>query len=118
MSTKKIISKAEINLLPLGRYEGAIHLINTQEDLLNAMQELKKEKLLGFDIETRPAYNRGESYRPSLLQLAGMNAVYLFQLQNLKLPAGIDSLLSDPSILKAGVAIKDDISGLLELFHF
>jgi ribonuclease D len=118
LSTKKIISKAEINLLPLGRYEGEIHLINRQEDLSNALQELKKEKILGFDIETRPAYTRGESYSPSLLQLAGMHAVYLFQLQDLIIPSGIDELLSDPSILKTGVALKDDISGLRELFHF
>ena len=118
MSIKKVISKAEINLLPLGRYEGHIRLVNTQEDLFNAVRELKKERLLGFDIETKPARSRGESYRPSLLQLAGMRAVYIFQLQDLEIPGGIDKLLSEPSILKAGVAIRDDISGLHELFHF
>ena len=118
MNNRKSISKAEINLLPLGEYEGRIHLISTQEDLFDAVRELKKEKLLGFDIETRPAYSRGESYRPSLLQLAGMRAVYLFQLQDLEIPGGIEQLLSDPTILKTGVAIRDDISGLHELFHF
>jgi hypothetical protein len=76
LSTKKSINKAEINLLPLGEYEGEIYLVKTEEDLRNAIQKLKKEKILGFDTETRPAYRRGESYRPSLLQLAGMHAVY------------------------------------------
>ena len=118
MSTKKIISKAEINLLPLGAYEGPVHLVSTQKDLQNAVRALEEEKLLGFDIETRPAYRRGEAYRPSLLQLAGMRAVYVFQLQELNIPDGIDTLLSEPSILKTGVAIRDDIAGLHELFHF
>lgn len=118
MGDIKLISKAEINLLPLGAYEGPIHLVKTQEDLSHAVGELGKEKVLGFDTETRPAYRRGESYLPSVLQLAGMRAVYIFQLQALEIPGEIVELLSDPSIVKAGVAIRDDISGLRELFPF
>ena len=77
---KNKLSKTEINLLPLRYYNGAIHIIQTAEEAKNACTILSKEKLLGFDTETRPAFNKGHSYLPSLLKLAGTKVVYLFQL--------------------------------------
>lgn len=118
LDVKLHISKAEINELPMKQYEGPIILCRTAEEAEKAAKKLKKEKLLGFDTETRPAFRKGESYDPSLLQLATENEVYLFQLQQCGLTKGIASILADPKIIKAGVAIDRDVSELQAIVPF
>lgn len=120
------ISKSEINDLPMGRYEGPIRLIRNPEEAGQAVQTLlalsgaegKKDPLLGFDTETRPAFRKGESYLPSLLQLATPDEVFLFQLKQTGLPRDLLNILADKSILKAGVSIKDDLNDLRKLADF
>jgi len=47
-----------------------------------SLEDLRRESVIGFDTETRPAFRRGESYLPSLVQLATAQAVYLVQVQH------------------------------------
>jgi ribonuclease D len=117
-SEKRHITKAEINLLPMQQYEGPIHLCTTVEEAETAAKKLLKEPLLGFDTETRPAFRKGESYDPSLLQLATENAVYLFQIQQCGLIPSLLQVLSSPRIVKAGVAIDRDITELQAVMPF
>ncbi len=112
------LSKAEINQLPVRKYEGPIHLIQTVEDAKRAAETLSTETLLGFDTETRAAFRPGESYGPSLLQLAGQKEVYLFQINLTGLIPELCEILSNPNILKAGVAIGRDVSELRKLAPF
>lgn len=112
------ITKAEINELPLQKYTGPIHLCQTPEEAETAAIKLANEPLLGFDTETRPAFRKGESYDPSLLQLGGETDVYLFQLKKTGFPPALLELLSNPKIIKAGVAIARDISELQVLAPF
>lgn len=76
------------------------------------------EILLGFDTETRPAFRKGESYPPSLLQLAGETHVWLFQLRKLGDVKPLFALLANPEIRKAGVAITRDLEELREVSEF
>jgi len=115
---KKHIAKAEINELPMRQYEGKIILCKTPEEAEAAAEQLKKETLLGFDTETRPAFRKGESYDPSLLQLATANEVYLIQIQQTGLVQGLLDILSDHDIVKAGVAIDRDIEELQAMRSF
>lgn len=115
---KKHISKAEINELPMKSYDGPIHLITTAEEAEAVAEKLLKETLLGFDTETRPAFRKGESYDPSLLQLATETDVYLFQIQLCGLTPNILKVLSSPDIIKAGVAIDRDIDELQAMTDF
>lgn len=112
------ISKAEINQLPMRRYDGPIHLIQTPAAAKNAAEKLSAETLLGFDTETRSAFRVGESYSPSLLQLASAKAVFLFQIKLTGLVPELCEILSNPKILKSGVAIRDDVSELRKLAEF
>ena len=109
---KRHITKAEINELPMQQYDGMIHLCKTAEEAEAVAKKLLKETLLGFDTETRPAFRKGESYDPSLLQLATEDAVYLFQIQQCGLTPALLKVLSSPGIVKAGVAIDRDIAEL------
>ncbi|QYY36896.1 3'-5' exonuclease [Ruficoccus sp. ZRK36] len=109
------ITKAEINELPLYRYEGMIHLINTDEDARRAVKILKKEPVLGFDTESRPSFRKGDHYLPSLVQFASATEVYLFQIGQFDGMEAIKPLLSSKSIAKVGVALHDDVKRLQEI---
>ena len=115
---KTQISKPEINELPMRQYDGAIVLCQTKEQADAATAILLKETLLGFDTETRPAFRKGESYDPSLLQLATEDKVYLFQIQQCGLTSDLLEILAADHIVKAGVAIDRDISELQAMSHF
>jgi len=112
------ISKAEINELPMKQYDGPILLCRTPEEAEAAAEKLLKESLLGFDTETRPAFRKGESYDPSLLQLSNGNEVYLFQIQQTGITPGLLKILASRNIIKAGVAIDRDIEELQAMARF
>ena len=112
------ISKEDINLLPLGSWEGPVVVVQRVDDLEPALARLTSADLLGFDTETRPAFRKGQSFPPSLLQLATADEVFLFQLNRVGLPGGLLKLLSDPDILKAGVGLDFDLKSLQDLRPF
>jgi ribonuclease D len=111
-SQKQFDKASEGPQLPIFHYQGDIHLINRAEDVAPAVQELQKSNILGFDTETRPAFKKGESYLPCLLQLADEMKCYLFRLNKIGMPQEIVELLADEETLKVGVAIRDDLVGL------
>lgn len=112
------IAREQVNALPLARYEGPITVVTQPREVSAAVEYLRDETLLGFDTESRPSFRRGDDHPVALLQLAGAERVYLFQLQLLENLDPILALLADPSIRKAGVAIRDDIRKLQELGDF
>lgn len=112
------ISKEAINTLPLACWRGPVHLVRTSEDMALAAAHLSRAALLGFDTETRPAFRKGQKFSPSLLQLATDSVVYLFQLQQIGLAQPLRAILSDPTIIKAGVAPDFDLRSLGELEPF
>lgn len=112
------ISKAEINRLPMRRYEGPIHVIHTPAAAKQGAETLSSEALLGFDTETRSAFRVGESYGPSLLQLASEKEVYLFQIEQTGLIPELREILSNPKIIKSGVAIRRDVNELRDMADF
>ena len=112
------ISKEIINDLPLSRYDGPITLVSTPGEMSVAVAALKKEKILGFDTETRPNFRPGKGYPPALLQLGGADMVYLFQLLKFEDITPVLGVLADPDIIKVGVAIRDDVRKLRERQDF
>lgn len=106
------IDKEEINLLPPMDFSGEIVEIITPEGAKRAVEILRNEKVLGFDTETRPSFTKGESYTPSLLQLASRDSAFLFRLKFYQFPEELVSLLENPEVLKVGIGIKDDLIGL------
>ena len=95
-----------------------MYVIRAPEDWEICRAGLLAERELGFDTETRPSFHKGESYPVALLQLAGAQAVYIFQLQYVGLLEEVASLLADPAVIKAGVALGRDLQGLRVLREF
>ncbi|MGL1862736.1 MAG: 3'-5' exonuclease domain-containing protein 2 [Pseudodesulfovibrio sp.] len=112
-------TKADINEMPLRRYEGPISVVRTEKQRVRAIKEMEGESVLGFDTETRPVFKKGKKPGPpSLIQLATATNVYVFQINILSLCNGLCDLLADKSIIKTGVAVRDDIIGLQKLGEF
>jgi len=112
------VSKEDINFLPIGRWEGPSHLVRTVEEVRIAAECLSRASLLGFDTETRPAFRKGQKFPPSLLQLATGDEVFLFQLKHTGLPESLVTILCNPAITKAGVALDFDVLSLQALQPF
>jgi len=103
------ISKDEISALPRRSYAGIIHVVDSDAKMSAAVRALGSEEVLGFDTETRPAFKIGESYPPSLIQLAASDSVYVFQLRHITSYGPLAGILADKHVLKAGIAVRDDI---------
>ena len=112
------ISKEEINELPIRTFPGTIRLVQTHEELEKAIPPLRRETILGFDTETKPTFRKGVIHNPALLQLATGRTVYLIRLNLLESCDEILPILTSPTCLKVGVAVKDDIIGLQKITPF
>ncbi len=99
-------------------YEGEVMLVQTEGEMARALSFLKRETLLGFDTESRPSFKKGKSYPTSLIQLAGSELVVLIRLNLIPFSGPLAALLADPGVIKAGVAIRDDMRALQKLHDF
>lgn len=110
------ISRQALAELPIRRYEGEVRLVADARTLERAMDDVRAERVLGFDTETRPAFKKGVSHLPCLIQIATTRRVYVVQLQRLDAAAAIAELVGAPGIVKAGVALAEDLRQLKRLF--
>ena len=115
---KNTIDKNELKEFPRKHFEGKIFLIENYSQIDFAVNILKKEKILGFDTETRPAFKKGKYHQVALLQLSTSTQAFLFKLKKTRLPETIIDVLSSESIIKVGAAIRDDIKALRKITLF
>ena len=101
-------------------FEGRTIIVDNAEKCAKAIRYLSEQKILGFDTETRPAFNRVDSLtrKVALLQLSDDKCAYLFRLNKIGLPESICNLLANPKVIKIGAAIHDDIRTLQRLTPF
>lgn len=112
------ISREEVNALPIRRYEGEVHVVSAAQDLAPALADILQEPVVGFDTETRPAFRAGESYPPSLAQVATARAVYLFQVRHGEVAAAVAQMLASEHVVKAGIGLADDMKAMKKLVEF
>lgn len=115
---KKSITDEELAELPLAFFEGKIHLIEKVEQLTDAVNFMKTQKILGFDTETRPSFKKGQNHQVALLQLSTADQAFLIRTNLIGLSPGLIRVLASPSILKIGAAIRDDIKILQKVVPF
>ena len=107
-----------IATLPVGQWDGYTEVIESEQDAERAVKHLSKERVLGFDTETRPSHTRGVTYLPSILQLAGAEKIFIFRLDECGGVPVTFPLLCDPRKAKVGVAVRDDVRHLQERAPF
>ncbi len=117
-SKKRRISKDELNALPLIHWKGRIEILNTIEEMEASAEILSSKALLGFDVETRPSFKKGEYHAPALVQIGDVDCVYLFRICKTGTLSPLLPILESTETLKTGVAIKNDVKELQKLEAF
>ena len=115
---KESITKEELTELPLRAFDGEIIVIDTFEQLYEAIEVLSNAKIIGFDTETKPSFKKGVINDVALLQLSVKEKAFLFRINRIGLPKEICKILANPKIIKPGVAINDDIKALIKVQKF
>ena len=90
-------------------FKGEIVLVEDLKTFYEVFPRLLGSDLLGFDTETRPTFKKGRKNTVSLIQLSTGDFACLFRINKIGIPEELIKLLSDPSVIKAGVAVHDDI---------
>jgi len=102
----------ELASLPRASFIGDILVAETVQETLDGLKRLENDRVLGFDTETRPTFKRGVCHNPSLIQLAGENVVVLVRSGGFGAWDALAELLGDRKVVKAGVAVRDDLTAL------
>lgn len=116
--TARAISRDDLNTLPVRRYEGPVTFVDTPALLFAALTDIRSERAVGFDTETRPAFRKGESYLPSIAQIATARMVYILPLRYPDTHGVLAEMLQSADIAKSGVALAYDLRTLKQVFPF
>ena len=113
---KPTITKEELKQLPKKSFKGRIFVVDSFPSFNKYIPIIKLGKLWGFDTETRPAFKKGIVNKPAVVQLANEAYAFLFRMGRIGLPDELRVILEDPSIIKVGVAVHDDLKDL-KMYH-
>ena len=112
------IDNDSVALLPAARFPGRVVVVDSDDMVDTACDDLQRFERIGFDTETRPSFRAGVSYKVSLLQLSTPDTCYLFRLCKIRLSNRILKILGSRRILKVGADVSGDIRQLRELRDF
>lgn len=114
------IKPDEIEKLEMTAFPGKITVIDTKGPEFNkAVAYLRRQKILGFDTESRPSFAPGQPhYGVSLLQLSGPERAFLFRVKKTGVPKSLCSIMASENIIKVGAAVNDDVRGLQKISPF
>src|SRR5664280_60524 len=115
---KENITAEEIAAHELSWFKGEIVLVDNLKTFYEVFPRLLGSDLLGFDTETRPTFKKGKRNTVSLIQLSTEFLACLIRINKIGIPDELASLLSNPSVIKAGVAVHDDIKFLKNVKKF
>lgn len=118
MKKYKKLSKNEINSLPQIKFNGDVEVLSSNDNVQAAVNYLMNYDLIGFDTETKPTFVKGPLNPPSIMQLACIDKVYIFQLDNESLYKKLFPILSNENITKCGVSVDRDLIELMYLSPF
>ncbi len=105
-----LLSKEEISKLPLFKNlsSNQIIVLKTLDQCLALQEELYSTALFGFDSESKPTFNKGETQTgPHLIQLATLEKAYLFQVNN-EILEFLAPIFSSRDQIKVGFGLKND----------
>jgi ribonuclease D len=112
------ITGEEIKELDLKWFEGEIVVVDNYKTFRRILPIILNSEVLGFDTETRPSFKKGRKNKVSLIQLANSEIACLIRINRIGIPDELVTILSDPGVIKAGVAIHDDIRFLTGVRKF
>ena len=115
---KKFITKDDIKLLDLGKFNGEITLVDTDEALEKACSEIAQCAIIGIDTETKPSFKKGIINTVALLQIATDKKAYIIRLKKVSMTGQLAGIFENKEIKKIGIAVFDDLKDLKKLHPF
>jgi ribonuclease D len=112
------ITAEELEKCELSWFKGEIVLVEDMKSFNKTFPRLLDSEILGFDTETRPSFKKGRKNKVSLIQLANEELACLIRINRIGIPPELAGLLADQDVIKAGVAIHDDIRFLKRVKGF
>jgi len=108
------IDKEVFNTLPIVSHTGNVFVANTFEQAEAAVKAIREaHTIVGFDTETRPAFQKGLNYKVALVQLSVGKTAYLFRLNQMQgMGEALKGLLEDADVVKVGLSTHDDFMNL------
>ncbi len=117
-SYQENITSEEIAERELSWFKGEIIVVDNLQLYHEVFPRLLGTDLLGFDTETKPTFRKGKRNSVSLIQLSTDSVACLFRINKIGIPDSLAGLLADPKVIKAGVAVHDDIRHLKNVKKF
>lgn len=112
------VDKAMISQLKRVEFYGKIYVVTSPVEAEHVVDYLLSQPILGFDTETRPAFEKGKRYQCSLLQVSTRTDCFLFRLNKTGLCPAVVRLLGDEQVTKVGLAWNNDMLSLRQLGNF
>ena len=112
------VDKDMISHLKRVEFYGKIYVVTSPVEAENVVDYLLSQPILGFDTETRPAFEKGKRYQCSLLQVSTRTDCFLFRLNKTGLCPAVVRLLGDEQVTKVGLAWNNDMLSLRQLGSF
>ena len=112
------VDKAMISQLKRVEFYGKIYVVTSPIEAEHVVDYLLSQPILGFDTETRPAFEKGKRYYCSLLQVSTRTDCFLFRLNKTGLCPAVVRLLGDEQVTKVGLAWNNDMLSLRQLGSF
>jgi len=106
------ISKEYINSLPVIHFDGKVQVINETTIADKIIKKISREKMVGFDTESKPSFKAGVSHPISLIQIATLKSSFLFQVNGNEILPLLKPILTSTKIKKVGVGLAHDINKL------
>jgi ribonuclease D len=117
-SYRESITPEELEKCELSWFRGEIAVVEDIKSFKNVFPRLLNSEILGFDTETRPSFRKGRKNKVSLIQLANEDFACLIRINKIGIPPELAGLLANDEVIKAGVAVHDDIRFLKRVKGF
>jgi ribonuclease D len=114
----ELITPEELEKCELAWFRGEIVVVEDMKSFRESFPKLLNSEILGFDTETRPSFRKGRKNKVSLIQLANERLACLIRINRIGIPPELAELLANPEVIKAGVAVHDDIRFLKKVKGF
>ena len=106
------IPKNIISDLPQVTFPGNIYVIDSMSKMSMAVNALRKERFVGFDSETRPAFFKGKTNKVALLQISSLDDCFLFRINKIGIPEKLKQFIEDESVKKIGLSLNNDFNAM------
>jgi|TARA_B100001063_G_C16776326_1_gene565729 hypothetical protein len=95
-----------------------VHVIKDEKSLNEAVSSLNNSKILGFDTEQKPIFQKGVPPSPiAIIQMSNASDCYLFQVHLIKNIKPLLDILTNRNIVKVGIGLDGDNSALYKEFR-